>query len=219
MLARTLGSLAGLKLDQYVVVLDRCSDRSEMLVKKFLAPLKLVKVERESGWRIHLNYLYKLGIEEADGDVVFLTQADIAVDSRIRSYLSLAEDRVVSFRNLPYLGWTTGVVLALTSLPFARRFSGLLAFPRDWFFKYHLFRDTDILFDTQIYSTVKKLRLPYMYVKTNSWNLRPYTPRAKLYELGAARRKLGRGFLPTLLRAYVYLQPEVAVGWMWEAGS
>nr|MDO8044230.1 hypothetical protein [Candidatus Baldrarchaeota archaeon] len=184
------------------------------LAKIYKIDVKIIKNESLSNWHIHLNFLYKLGVERARNDICFLTQADIALDQRIKDYIHYAQKSIVFFRHIPYFGWNTFVAMFLSNMPFIARSSGLVAFNKNFFKKYNLIEDVDLLFDTQIAVKVKAYKIPCMYIKTISWNLRYPGDRRRLYDVGAARKKLQRSFIETLLLCMLRLQPEVLVGYL-----
>jgi len=214
MLKRTLPSMIRLKPDEVVVLLDRCTDKSHEICERLMPGARLVEVEERSSWRHQINYLYALGIELAGEPVVLLAQADVSLDPRIRELIHHAEDHVVSFRYLPYLGWNTFVIFIQSLLPFVRRLSGVLAFPRDWQFKYKLISDSELEFDTEVGYKVQKYGLPYIYFRTACWNLRYKYGPERLYEVGRARRLLGRSLWSTALISMVRLQPAVLIGYL-----
>jgi glycosyltransferase involved in cell wall biosynthesis len=213
MLRRTLPSIIKLKPTQVVCVFDRCYDRSETLCKRTLGSALTSIHVNEVLHENQVTALYRLGVEEASQSIVLLTQADVVLDPKIRGLIKYAGDHVCSFRNLPYLGWNTFVTFALSLAP-KFRFSGVLAFPKTWFYEYDLINlESGLEWDTQIAQKVRKLGLPYRYFKTDCWNLRPYV-RSRLWAIGEARRKLGRKWAGTLLYSVIRLQPEVFAAYL-----
>lgn len=214
MLKLTLPSHLALKPYRLIAVLDRCTDNSQKVIEEIayrydIPYLHIINVKKQSNWKIHLNYLYKIGIDEAMGDdIVLLSQADIYWDTKAKKYIHLAKDKIVYFRNLPTPSWDFIITFLLTSLPFKKKACGTLAGTPELLWE--MIEDTDILFDTQIAEKCKD----YIYIPTISWNLRPYSSKVKIYEIGVARRKLGKGLIQTLLISALRLKPEIFLGYI-----
>lgn len=219
MLKRTLPSITNLEPDEIIILLDRCTDGSEEVCKRLAPDAELIEVKERSSWKHQINYLYALGIGLAEEHVVLLAQADVSLDPRIRGLIHYAEDHVVSFRYLPYLGWNTFTIFVQSLLPFVRKLSGVLAFPRDWQFKYELISDSELEFDTEVGYKVQKYGLPYIYFRTACWNLRYRYGPQRLYEVGRARRLLGRPLWTTALVSMARLQPAVLIGYLRARGG
>ena len=218
MLKRTFNTILDLKPNEVVVILDRCNDKSELVIKALMqrsnANLKLIKVQAKSNWKIHLNFLYDLGIRSSSNDVILLTQADIALDPRIRDHIIKAEREILFFGYIPYLGWSSLITYAQFRLPYKYRSTGLIAFNRNLYYKYLSLDDTYVLFDTQIIMKTRAYGLPFRFIMTKSWNLRPYV-RSKLYELGLTRCILGDNVMKILMISLARIQPEIFVGYVW----
>jgi len=217
MLSKTFQCICSLNPSEIIIILDRCTDRSEKICRLYANKfrIKFIKVDKKSGWFIHLNWLYVIGIKAASCSIVFLSQADIALDApKIIKNLKYAAESIISFRHIPYLDRSTPAILLLSKLPLMERLSSVFAFPREWLFKYKLIENLEIPFDTQIGIKISKFNLPYRYINTNSWNLRYPGPRSRLYDIGRTMRIIGRSHIFTLLKSIVRLQPEIYLGYI-----
>ena len=218
MLKRTFKTVLDLRPDEIVVILDRCNDASEMIVKvlarRYRVNLKLIHVSEKSDWKIHLNYLYDLGIRQSSNDVVLLTQADIALDAKIRQHMVRAKDKILFFGYIPYISWSGIIAFVQFNLPYKYRSTGLIAINKNVYLKYSLLEDMNLLFDTQIAIKSRIYRIPSEFIMTKSWNLRPYV-RTKLYELGYARCMLKDNIIKVLTLSIIRAQPEIFVGYLW----
>jgi len=216
LLLRTFQTICRLDPQEVLVVLDRPADRSEHIIKKIGARygsnLTFLKIKAKKPFRNHLNVLYQLGINIAENEICLLTQADVALDPKTKRFIPMARHRILFFRCLPYLGWNTIVTLTLSNLPLLK-VSGIITLSRELYERYNLIEEVSIPFEKQIGIKIRKHNIPYSYIKTNSWNLRPYI-RRRLYRTGKMRRKLGKGSIQTLLLSVLRAQPEVMVGYI-----
>ncbi len=217
MLRRVFSTIINIDPDETIIILDRCIDNSEKVVLSFVNKYNLnvrfIRVDAKSSWKIHLNYLYNLGISEASHDILLLTQADIALDSKIKDYIDLAKSHIIFLGYLMYLGWNTIASTLLFKLPIISRSTGLIILRRDWALKYNFIENLDLLYDTQIALKVRKFSIPSRFIMTRSWNLRPYV-RSKLYDMGRTWYRLGKSLFRTSIVSLFRLQPEILVGYL-----
>jgi len=227
LLAYTLPSIYGLKPREAVFILDRCTDSTEDIIKGFWkkydsekVKLVLLRVESKSKWRMHLNFLYDLGIRKAQSKIILLSQADILYDNRrIKRNITDALHGMVSFAvpAHPHISFWThfvdrslqlfGAVLGLT------RFSGVIAINKEHYLSCSLTTEDLFNFDTQLKINFEKKHKAYKYVLSKNFNLRPWV-RSKLWNLGVDKYKVGVPFWKVMLFSIIRLMPEVFAGYL-----
>ena len=227
MLTYTLPSIYGLRPKEVVFVLDRCTDSTEKIIRDFWkkfdsggVKLVLLRVQRKSRWKMHLNLVYDLGIRKAESKIVLLSQADILHDyGKIKRNIKDALHGMVSFAVLehPHISpWNHFVtkILQITGDVFGvQRFSGVIAFCKDHFMTCPLVPVDSFNFDTQLQINFKKRMYPFRFVLTKNLNLRPWV-RSKLWGVGVDRYKMKKSFLRILVLSFVRFTPEVVAGYL-----
>ena len=233
LLPYTLPNLFRLRPEEVILVLDRCTDRSEVIARMVQRrrftdiPLRPIKVEEKSEWSLHLNYLYDLGIRSARSDVVLLTQADVLLDyRRIPRYLRLAQEGgLVSFgvsghpHLTPYNGFITMRLVRIGDLVGIEKFSGTLAFSKQTYRRIALTPGTPHNFDTHLLEEAKRRDVPYHFIPTRNFNLRPRLKASLrfdriLWELGVAKYRAGKRFHKVLAYSLLRMTPAVMAGWL-----
>jgi len=227
LLAYTLPSIYGLKPREAVFILDRCTDSTEDIIKGVWkkydnerAKLVLLRVESKSKWRVHLNFLYDLGIRKAQSKIVLLSQADVLYDHRkIQRNIADALHGMVSFAvsSHPHLSFWNhfvdrslqlfGAVLGLT------RFSGVFAISKQHYLSCFLTTEDFLNFDTQLKMNFEKMQNAYKFVLSKNLNLRPWA-RSKLWNLGVDKYEVGVPFWKVMLFSIIRLMPEVFAGYL-----
>lgn len=82
----SLASLLSCSLDELVVVLDRCTDRSEQIVRHFTrkAPFKVKVINvKEQRWQFHTAEVFNIGFKNTTGDVIYCIAADVYYNPKI----------------------------------------------------------------------------------------------------------------------------------------
>jgi len=232
----SLPSIFNLKPDEVILIFDRCTDRSIKIAKKIserflkrfrskIMKIEMVEVNEKSRWRMHLNFLYDLGIRKSKSKVVLLSQADIVYDYlKIRENIKRALYGMVSFSvtEHPHISpWNHFVTVTLQRLGVAigfQRFSGLIAFSKEHYLTCPLTCDDQLNFDTQLLINFNMKEYPYIYVMSKNFNLRPMLvfrgEREKLLKVGVDRYKMGKPFWNVLLLSIIRLTPEVLSGYI-----
>ena len=222
MLKRTLPSIFKLDADEWIFIIDRCSDRSQKLIeiygKKLNRNFKFLTVKSKSDWRRHVNFLFDLGVRSASSEKVFRTAADIMQDyKRVNSYLRTNFD-MVSFAVYPapssffafgnmFTSWS------IRHFPFLKKgFTGTFVITKEKYFKCPLSKDDELLFDTILYKRFRENRFTYYFAHAFNLNLRPYV-KEKRYSIGVARAKLKQPLVKVLLLSAIRLMPEIFVGY------
>lgn len=225
MLGYTLPSIHGVKPEEVIFVLDRCTDSTEKIIKGFWkkynsekVKLVLLRVQQKSTWRMHLNFLYDLGIRKAQSKIVLLTQADILYDyGKIKGNIADALYGMVSFAVLPHPHisfWNHFVNRSLQlfgGILGIARFSGVIAINKEHYLSCSLATEDLFNFDTQLKINFKKKA--YKFVLSKNLNLRPWV-RSKLWNLGVDKYKAGTPFWKVMFFSIIRLMPEVLTGYL-----
>jgi|Deesub1362A_J573_1020465.scaffolds.fasta_scaffold00008_94 glycosyltransferase involved in cell wall biosynthesis len=118
-LPRSLSSLRNLntKVDEFIFILDRCTDRSEEIIREIFPEGKIIH-KHEAKWRNSLAENVQMGYKASSGDVIWIVEADIVVPPNILEVLlpelkgnivsvsaKVITDKSVSFMNLLYHYW------------------------------------------------------------------------------------------------------------------
>lgn len=222
----TLPSIFNLDAAEFIFVLDRCTDGTKRLVKKY-DKVKTVEVSEKSDWGNHLNFLYDLGIRQAKAEIVFLSQADVIPDFQlINKTIHKAEEAMVSYGVLqhihcsPWNSMVNQVLQYVSRVTGIKGFSGTFAFPRKVYpSQLRLTRELTVNFDSYIFKRWKQFKLPYFYFPSKSVNIRPCLKMAfrftrRQYELGVAKYKFGKSLLKVALFSYIRFTPSVLVGYL-----
>jgi len=81
LLPYVLPSIQASPIDELVVVLDRCTDHSEQILDRCSFPFKVRKVvKKNQSWSCPTAEVFELGFQEARGDLLFTTAADMVLD-------------------------------------------------------------------------------------------------------------------------------------------
>ena len=175
MLRRTLPSIYRLDSREAVFILDRCTDSTKEVIRNFWGKqgsdktkLVLLEVKEKSTWRIHLNFLYDLGIRNATSEVVLLSQADIIHDyTTIKSNLEWALNGMVSFAVLehphisPWNHFVTKTLQTVGGFLGVQRFSGIIGMRKSHYLGCPLTSDDSLNFDTQLQINFEKKGYSY----------------------------------------------------------
>jgi len=228
MLDYTLPSIHGLKPKEVIFVLDRCTDSTEKIIKGFWkkynsekVKLVLLRVQQKSTWRMHLNFLYDLGIRKAQSKIVLLSQADILHDyGKIRRNIKDALHGMVSFAVLehphiaPWNHFVTKTLQIVGSAFGVKPFSGVVAFSKEYYMTCRLLSNDSFNFDTQLLASFKNKGYSYVYVLSRNLNLRPWI-RSKFWNVGMDRYTAKKPFWNVLLFSFVRFMPEVFAGYLY----
>ena len=220
MLRYTLLSILMLDADEWIFILDRCTDKSKELIEKYAKKLnrniKLLIVKSKSDWARHVNFLFDIGIRNASGEKVFRTDADIIQDyKRVNRYLRTKID-MVSFAVYPapknfFSFWNLFVKWIIHHI-LRKGFTGTFVISREKYFKCPLRKDDELLFDTLLLKKFKENKFTYRFTRVFNLNLRPYV-KEKRYSIGVAYAKLKKSLIKVLLLSIVRLMPEMFVGY------
>lgn len=227
MLTYSLPSLCKLGSKEVIFVLDRCTDSTEKVIKEFwkrhdsVKPkLVLLRFEERSRWRMHLNFLYDLGIRKARSEVALLSQADHLLDYvRIKDNVNYALGGMVSFAVLehphicPWNHFVTNTLHVIGGLFDLPSFGEIIGIEKQLYLSRPLTSDDLFSFDTQLRIVVEEKKYAYRFVRTKSLSLRPWV-RSKLWSLGVDKYKAKKRLWKVLLFSLLRLMPEVFAGYL-----
>lgn len=80
----SLPSLLKSRIDELVIVLDRCTDKSEEIIRKtvFPYPVKII-VKSEQKWKCPTAEVFEIGFSHATGDLFYSMAGDMVTDPSI----------------------------------------------------------------------------------------------------------------------------------------
>ena len=96
----SLNTLAKAHINELVIVLDRCSDNSEMIIKSFAELVEYdVKVVKKNfqHWHCCTAEVFELGLQHTTGDLLYVSAADIIHDLKQFNPTFFKDADVVSF--------------------------------------------------------------------------------------------------------------------------
>jgi len=229
----TLPSISNLRIKEVIFVLDRCTDSTDKILERFWkknklrdAEFVLLRIQKKSNWKIHLNFLYDLGIKKAESRIILLSQADILHDyMTINKNIKNALHGTMSFAVLehphiaPWNHFVTKMLQTFGASFGVQRFSGVIAFRKEHYETCSLTPEDLLNFDTQMQVNFKKKGYPYTYVTSRNLNMRPtlvsMAGRDKLWKVGVDRYKLKKSLWKVLLFSFLRLTPEVVAGYFY----
>ncbi len=227
-LPRSLKALTSLKskVSEFIFILDRCTDRSEDLVRMFF-PDEIIIKKKTQKWRYPISENLQLGLEASSGDIVMIIDADIVVPPDIVDKLlnnlkgdivsvsgMVVTDKDVSFFNKVYYYWE--FLYSLLPLNKQPR-GGCRMVRRDILEELGGFKDVfawDSLLDMEIRRLGYKSK---MIEAVRCLHIREITLRKCIsgqIMSGKARKELGIPFWRTLAHAIVRLRPLVVYGYI-----
>ena len=227
----SLPALKRLAVDEYVFVLDRCTDGSFNLIIRAMKRATIILKKRQC-WRNGCAEAFQMGFDEAKGDVILASGADLIIDPKIpRLIRSLFRDSrlgTVCFRYLNYdlfslKGRIHGFYENLYKTviqQFRReaRHTGFYAFRKEMMREIGGLHDVPSEYD-EFCRRVKNSRWRLIYVPyTRTLHLRPGLSKEKQYTQGMARVHLPQyNLAKTVFHAFVHLKPYMLVGYLHES--
>lgn len=118
-LPRSLSSLKRIedRIGEFIFILDRCTDSSEDIVKRFFPNAKIIKKNKQK-WKNSYSENLQLGFLESRGDIILLLDADIVIPPNLLEVLlpelkgniatvspKIITDKNVSLLNFIYYYW------------------------------------------------------------------------------------------------------------------
>lgn len=223
-----LASLWNAPVDEFIFVLDRCTDGSENIVKKFAAhhPNCKILYKTEKMWLQPVVEAFDFGAEHATGDYVFMVPADVIMDLKVFDEAHLC-GKPLMFRYYNYALFGSKIPYAyekillqiydwlrlpswqcsMEALPRERRVRGRLP-PEDilGFRKVPLLVLKNIIVESE-----KKFKCVQ---NTKILHLRPGLSKEEQLLRGVARYVLGYPLLKVLLHSLLFFRIHVLIGYL-----
>ena len=216
------------QIDQFVFVLDNCTDRSEQITRNY-SPHAEIYVKTGHTWKFYAAESFQYGFDRAKGDVVWAVGADLILDPYIPSVIRevFADEKVgtVCFRYLNYdlfslplriKGFYDDVYKTLTEkIRKESRHTGFYAFRKKMMEEIGGLADIVSEYDEYCIRAAKNgwkvIYIPY----TKTLHLRPGLTAKKQYMQGVARYYLpSYNLFKTLFHSFIHFKPHLFVGYL-----
>lgn len=219
------------QIDELIVILDRCTDDSGELVKKYFPDAKIIE-KSKSMWKNNYAENLQLGYEASKGDVICIHDADMRIPPNLFTDLlqelkgnvmsvspGIETDKKASFFNLIYHYWEkTRVIAPLGEQPRG----GVRLVLRDGLEKIGGFKDV-IAPDTQIDIDLRKNGYESKICKNViCLHLRRFSFKKAIggqINSGRMRRGINMPFWKVLGHSVIRLRPFVIYGYFSKRGS
>jgi len=227
----SLKSLLNVPLDELIVVLDRCSDRSEEIIKQF-NPSYPVKTYCKSWqkWKSPRAEVADFGFSKASGDIIFNLEADLIFDHAMFNPDFFVDYDMVVFRNFNHDLHTSHVRTwfeVFMTEQFRKTILGKKLWPGGIFgtkrtvWQHLRFRDSISKYGEHKYFQDYKQRLvkqkhKFAYVNTtNHLHLRDHSLTKKhQLQQGKGRVILGFPLWKVVLHSFLHCKPYVLIGYL-----
>ena len=204
--------------DEVIVGLDRCTDKTEKLLKPF--GFKIVKYDdTPNGYRMRAAGLRRDLYSRASNDVIVNTSADLLLDPKISEHVKqIGRYGLISFSywDYPYniQSFMGRLISQYTPI---HGFAGLLSLSKDAWSKTEDLEDLKTIprgEDTHLHMAIRS-RYPTNHVLTNSWHLRPNEEKLNHYNRGQAKYTLlHQRSWKAVAHSIVMLRPAMVIGYM-----
>ena len=212
-----INNVLKLDADEIIVGLDRCTDKSEKLLRPF--GFKIVKYDNTSnGYRMRAAGLRRDLYARSSNDVIVNTSADLLLDPKIKEHIKqIGKYGLISFgyRDYPYnIQNFLGRIISQFTPVYG--FAGLLSLSKEAWEKTEDIEDLKTIpraEDTHLHMAIRK-NYPTNHILTKSWHLRPNEEKINNYNRGQAKYTLlKQGVLRTLVHSIFMLRPAMLTGY------
>lgn len=221
-----LSSYFGLDADEFLVVMDRTSDKSRDLIEGFahfygkFDRLRIIEVWCESDFKYRTSYLNWVIINEALCDWVLILAPDLYIDFDTINYaFNSLRDKVgvISFFYYDFNAYTNA--MKILSYKFTRKaFFGLFMYDRRCLSERIESKLKDVISaDSMIFNDIKE-HWDVAIVDSCSWHLRKSNTSMK-HGVDLRKRGLVRGFVGACVRSIVRGSPNVLKGFILGRGE
>jgi len=204
--------------DEVIVGLDRCTDKTERLLRPF--GFKIVKYDdTPNGYRMRAAGLRRDLYSRASNDVIVNTSADLFLDPKISEYVKqIGKYGLISFGywDYPY-NIQNFIGRAISRYTPIHGFAGLLALSKTAWMKTEDLEDLKTIprgEDTHLHMAIRK-QYPTRHILTESWHLRPNEEKINHYNRGQAKYTLlHQGWVKAFVHSVIMLRPAMLTGYM-----
>lgn len=228
----SIPALVKASVDELVILLDRCTDNSEHIIKRLFSALKPsfdVKILRKTGqkWKCPTAEVFEILFSEAKGDLIYTMACDIIADPRMFNPEPYQKADIVSYFYYNYD--LHRFKIHQHYLNFLKRYiniakiwkrelawkSGLFGCKREVWENIH-FRDVPSEYDDFLERALKK-GYRYKFVKTTrNLHLRVGLSKSRQYLQGMSRAQRNVHPLMVLGHSLICLKPYVWVSYLHE---
>lgn len=226
-------------VDEFVFVLDRCTDKSESLVRQVFPDAKIITVtEKEHKWREKRPEAFQMAFSKATKDVVYSLAADIIVDPLMffEAPKMFKEDKsigTICFRYYNYtfpIGWSpfrrvheefeNRYKTFIEKIRSLARHSGCYCFRKKVMDELGGVTDFPSEYD-EFFRRIVAHGYKHIYLPTTKvLHLRPGLSRQKQILQGKARVYLPEYDLPkTVFHSFIHLKPHLLISYLHERRS
>jgi len=203
--------------DEVIVGLDRCTDKTEKLLRPF--GFKIVKYgDTPNGYRMRGAGIRRDLYTYSSNDVIVNTSADLLLDPKISEYVKqIGKYGLISFGYWDY-PWNIQSFerFLISQYSAIHGFAGLLALSREAWLQTEDIEELKALLraeDTHLHWAIRS-HYPTKHINTKSWHLRPNEDKIDHYYRGQAQHRLSSGAWKSFLHSVVMLRPAVFSGYM-----
>jgi len=226
LLPLALPSVLRLEPTEVIVLLDRCSDNSEKLVKEISTrfgiedKIVIVNIDREdTGFKFRSAFLRVFGCGLASCNIVLVADADLVIDPKIKDYINQVDS--LGFISFEYKDFPVNPRHQIKRilgkfLPF-NWLGGVKLFRRDMMFLFEDMAELKTLAsqDTHLADAFRKHGYG-KYVMSNTIHLRPKEDKDRHVLRGRLYARYGRGLALTILSGVCMLRFGVIKGYIKE---
>ena len=204
--------------DEVIVGLDRCTDRSEKLLRPY--GFKIVKYDATpNGYKMRAAGLRRDLYRRSSNDVIVNSSADLLLDPKIKEHVKqIGKYGLISFGYVDYpYNLQNFIGRAISYCTPIHGFAGLLSLSKDAWEKTEDIEDLKTIpraEDTHLHMAIRT-KYRTNHILTKSWHLRPNEEKINNYNRGQAKYTLlHQGVLKAFLHSIFMLRPAMLTGYM-----
>lgn len=225
----SLNALVKAPIDELIIILDRCTDRSEHIINRVKFPYKVQIIKKtDQKWRCATAEVFEIGFSHTKGDFLYTMAADFVLDYRNQFDLRYFEKAdILSFfyyaydlHQFKYRQWYLNFLNRYINIAkiwqgqLAWR-SGHMAFKRELWEKLHL-QDVPSEYDNFLERAIKA-GFQYKFVRNvKNYHLRVGLRKDRQLLQGMSRAQRGVHPLMVLGHCFIHFKPYVWVGYWHE---
>lgn len=227
LLPYSLNSVYDIHPSKTILIFDRCVDNSVKVAQSIsqrrkVSPQILLVEEKRKGWRWQLSYLLHYGVSLATNEIVFVANADVKMDARVKLKLGLLERERVGWVSFGYVDYPFSCSNMMERL-IQRVHTLNVPTGTNYAFKKSVYQQISVEklknihvgVDRLIFEEIKRRRFQVLFFPSKSLHLRPRGSTRHFLQgfLKCKRREnLGR----VLVKSAVYVKPLMLAGFLKE---